>query len=176
MAKTIEDIRNDLIHVIGEKAEKFGFSRIAGQLEGLLLFTNQPMSLDEMAERLEVSKGSVSTNIRLLERWKVVRKVYHKGARKNFYEIRGNIWDIETEIMSTVVKDEIERVKSLMLNCETDLKAIQGTTKEENEEIVFLKQRFSEIKEYIESAEHILNLLLKQGEITPAVVKKITIS
>jgi DNA-binding transcriptional regulator GbsR (MarR family) len=176
MAKTIEDIRNDLIHVIGEKAEKFGFSRIAGQLEGLLLFTNQPMSLDEMAERLEVSKGSVSTNIRLLERWKVVRKVYHKGARKNFYEIRGNIWDIETEIMSTIVKDEIERVKSLMSNCETDLNEIQGTTKEENDEISFLKQRFSEINEYIESAEHILNLLLKQGDITPAVVKKITIS
>ena len=176
MAKTIEDIRNDLIHVIGEKAEKFGFSRIAGQLEGLLLFTNQPMSLDEMAERLEVSKGSVSTNIRLLERWKVVRKVYHKGARKNFYEIRGNIWEIETEIMSTIVKDEIERVKSLMSNCETDLNMIQGTTKEESEDVAFLKQRFSEINEYIESAEHILNLLLKQGEITPAVVKKITIS
>jgi len=176
MAKTIEDIRNDLIHVIGEKAEKFGFSRIAGQLEGLLLFTNQPMSLDEMAERLEVSKGSVSMNIRLLERWKVVRKVYHRGARKNFYEIRGNIWEIETEIMSTIVKDEIERVKSLMSNCETDLNTIQGATEEENEEIAFLQQRFSEINEYIESAEHILNLLLKQGEITPAVVKKITIS
>ena len=176
MAKTIEDIRNDLIHVIGEKAEKFGFSRIAGQLEGLLLFTNQPMSLDEMAERLEVSKGSVSTNIRLLERWKVVRKVYHKGARKNFYEIRGNIWEIETEIMSAIVKDEIERVKSLMSNCETDLNAIQGTTEEESEEVAFLQQRFSEINEYIESAEHILNLLLRQGEITPAVVKKITIS
>lgn len=176
MAKTIEDIRNDLIHVIGEKAEKFGFSRIAGQLEGLLLFTNKPMSLDEMAERLEVSKGSVSTNIRLLERWKVVRKVYHRGARKNFYEIRGNIWDIETEIMSTIVKDEIERVKSLMSNCKTDLNAIQGTTEEENAEISFLQQRFSEINEYIESAEHILSLLLKQGKITPAVVKKITIS
>ena len=176
MAKTLEDIRNDLIHVIGEKAEKFGFSRIAGQLEGLLLFTNQPMSRDEMAERLEVSKGSVSTNIRLLERWKVVRKVYHKGARKNFYEIRGNIWDIETEIMSTIVKDEVERVKSLMANSETDLNAIRGATEEENEEIAFLQQRFSEINEYIESAEHVLNLLLKQGEITPAVVKKITIS
>ena len=176
MIKTIEDIRNDLIHVVGEKAEKFGFSRIAGQLEGLLLFTNQPMSLDEMAERLEVSKGSVSTNIRLLERWKVVRKVYHRGARKNFYEIRGNIWEIETEIMSSLVKDEIERVKSLMSTSETDLNAIQGTTEEENEDISFLQQKFSEINEYIESAEYILNLFLKQGEITPTVVKKITIS
>lgn len=176
MKKSIEDVRNDLINTIGEKAEKFGFSRIAGQLEGLLLFSRQPMSLDEMAERLEVSKGSVSTNIRLLERWKVVKKAYHRGARKNFYEIRGSIWEIETEIMSTIVKDEVERVKRIMSNSENDLKKIKGKNTEENEEIAFLEQRFSEINEYIDSAEYILNLFLKQGEISPAVIKKVTIS
>lgn len=176
MAKTIEDVRNNFIHVIGEKAEKFGFSRIAGQLEGLLLFSNRPMSLDEMAERLEVSKGSVSTNIRFLERFKVVRKVYHKGARRNFYEIRGNIWEIETEILSTFAKDEMEKVKRLMATSETDLSEIKGKTAAEKKEIEFLKLRFSEIDEYIQSMEHILNLLLKQGRISPAVVKKITIN
>jgi len=176
MKKVIEDVRNDLINAIGEKAEKFGFSRIAGQLEGLLLFSRQPMSLDEMAERLEVSKGSVSTNIRLLERWKVVKKVYHRGARKNYYEIRGSIWEIETEIMSTIVKDEVERVKRIFSNSGDDLKKIKGQNNEESEDIQFLEQRFSEIDEYIESAEYLLNLFLKQGEISPAVVKKITIS
>jgi len=176
MKKVIEDVRNDLINAIGEKAEKFGFSRIAGQLEGLLLFSRQPMSLDEMAERLEVSKGSVSTNIRLLERWKVVKKVYHSGARKNYYEIRGSIWEIETEIMSTIVKDEVERVKRIFSNSGDDLKKIKEQNNEESEDIQFLEQRFSEIDEYIESAEYLLNLFLKQGEISPAVVKKITIS
>ena len=39
MDKSVEDIRNDLINVIGERAEKFGFSRIAGQLEGLLILS-----------------------------------------------------------------------------------------------------------------------------------------
>jgi DNA-binding transcriptional regulator GbsR (MarR family) len=176
MAKTIEDIRNDFIHITGEKAEKFGFSRIAGQLEGLLLFSNQPMSLDEMADRLEVSKGSVSTNIRLLERFKVVRKVYHKGARKNFYEIRGNISEIETEVLSTIAKDEIERTKRIMAKVKTDLNTVKGKSAEEKEEIAFINRRFSELEEYMESAEYLLNLLLKQGEITPAVVKKISIS
>lgn len=176
MKKDIEDIRNDLINAIGEKAEKFGFSRIAGQLEGLLLFSRGPMSLDEMAERLEVSKGSVSTNIRFLERLKVARKVYHRGARKNYYEIRGSIWEIETEIMSTLVKDEIEKAKNVIARGEKDLKNVSSGTEEENEEISFLGQRFSELNEYIESAEYLLNLFLKQGEITPTVVKKITIS
>ncbi len=176
MYKTINDIQNDLINVIGEKAEKFGFSRIAGQLEGLLIFSNHPMSLDEMAARLEVSKGSVSTNIRILERWKIVKKVYHRGARKNFYEIRGSIWEIETEIMSTIVKDEIEKIKNTISRSAVDLNLIKQETKEEGENISFLKQRFDEINEYIESVEYLLNLLLKQGKITPAIVKKITIS
>ena len=43
--------------------------------------------LDDIAEWLEVSKPSVSTNIRLLERWKVVRRVFNRGDRKNYYEI-----------------------------------------------------------------------------------------
>ena len=176
MAKTIEDIRNDFIHIVGEKTEKFGFSRIAGQLEGLLLLSNQPMSLDEMAERLEVSKGSVSSNIRLLERFKVVRKVYNKGARKNFYEIRGSISEIETEALSTIAKDEIERMKRIMAKVKADLNAVKGKSAEEKEEIAFIKRRFSEMEEYVESIEYFLNLLLKQGEITPAVVKKISIS
>ena len=176
MVKTIEDIRNDFIHIVGEKAEKFGFSRIAGQLEGLLLFSNQPMSLDEMADRLEVSKGSVSTNIRLLERFKVVRKAYNTGARKNFYEIRGNISEIETEVLSTIAKDEIEKMKRIMAKSKADLKAVKGKSVEEKEEIAFIKLRFSEIEAYMESMEYLLNLLLKQGQITPAVVKKISIS
>ena len=107
MKKTLDDVRNELIDSIGERAEKFGFPRCAGQLEGLLFLSNRPMSLDEMADRLEVSKASVSTNIRFLERWKVARRVYHRGERKNFYEIAGDIWEIETEIVSTIMKDEI---------------------------------------------------------------------
>jgi HTH-type transcriptional regulator, glycine betaine synthesis regulator len=176
MVKTIEDIRNDFLHIIGEKAEKFGFSRIAGKLEGLLLFSNHPMSLDEMADRLEVSKGSVSTNIRFLERFKVVRKVYNKGDRKNLYEIRGSISEIETEVLSTIAKDEIERTKRIMEKSKADLNVVKGKSAEEKEEIAFIKRRFSEMEEYIESVEYFLNLLLKQGEITPAVVKKISIS
>ena len=176
MKKDIEDIRNELIHLIGEKAERFGFSRIAGQLEGLLLFSKDPMSLDEMAQRLEVSKASVSTNIRILEQWKVVKKVYHKGERKNFYAIRGSIWEIETEVMSTIAKDEIVRVKQILSNSNRDLGNLTGGSKEDQEEIEFLNDRFSEIDEYIESMEHLLNLFLKQGEISPAVVKKVHIS
>ena len=63
-----------------------------------------------------------------------------------------------------------------MAKVKTDLNTVKGKSAEEKEEIAFINRRFSELEEYMESAEYLLNLLLKQGEITPAVVKKISIS
>ena len=176
MVKTVDDIRNDVIDTIGEKAEKFGFSRIAGQLEGLLYLSQQPLSLDDMASRLEVSKASISTNIRLLERWKVVKRVYNKGTRKNFYQLRGRIWEIETELAKTVAREEIERVRSLIRESVGDLKAIRARSKEDKAQVEFMRERFEELEEYVGAGEHLLELLLQKGEITPAVVKKIRIT
>ena len=176
MRKTVEDIRNEVIHTIGEKAEKFGFSRIAGQLEGLLYLSPEPLSLDDMASRLEVSKASVSTNIRVLERWKIVKRVYHKGARKNLYQIRGTIWEIETEIAKTIAREELERFKSLITHSVDDLEAIEPDSEDDKGQVDFLRERFEEIEEYVSAGEHLLELLLRQGDITPAVVKKIKIS
>jgi len=67
-------------------AESLGINRVAGQLYVLLFFSSRPLCLDEMTERLKISKGHVSTNIRALERWQAVRKVWVKGSRKDYYE------------------------------------------------------------------------------------------
>ena len=176
MEKTTEDLRNELIDEIGEKAERFGLPRIAGQLQGLLYFTNRALSLDEMSVMLEVSKASVSTNIRLLERWKVVRRVYQRGDRKNFYEIRGNIWEIESEFVSTIMKDELKRFKSRMARNSQELAMIHPESEEEKSDVEFLKGRFFEMEEYIDAVDHILSVLTQKGKITPAIIKKIKIA
>jgi len=176
MKKTVEDIHNDIIHTIGERAEKFGFSRIAGQLQGLLFISPEPLSLDDMAGKLEVSKASVSTNIRLLERWRVVKRVYHKGARKNFYQFRGTIWEIETEIAKTIARDELERAKTQLAECVDDLEAVEPDSEEERRQVDYMRERIGELEEHVEAGEHLLELFLKKGEITPAVVKQIEIT
>ena len=176
MTKTLEDVRNELIDEAGEKAEKFGFPRVAGQLKGLLLLTMGPLSLDEMAARLEVSKASISTNIRLLERWKVVRRVYNRGERKNYYEISGSIWDIETEILSTIMQEEMARFRRLIDSSDEALRSNKPRSKRDKEELKYVRERFDEIKEYLEAADYFIKQLTKKGKITPAVIKKIKIT
>lgn len=61
-------------------------SKVGGQMYALLFLTRSPMSLDEIVEVMKLSKGNVSINIRLLEKYGLVRKVWVKGTRKDYYE------------------------------------------------------------------------------------------
>lgn len=172
MKQTVEDIRNDLIDTIGEISERYGLTRVAGLLEGLLLLSREPLSLDDMAERLEVSKGSVSTNVRLLERWKAVRRVFNRGDRKNYYELRGDLWEIETEIVTTIFKEELERFADHLARWERGLAEVEQGDPDEK---AFLAKRLEEMHEYLDAARHVLSLLLREGKVTPATIKKIQI-
>ena len=84
--KSLVEARDNFIESAGRTTQGFGLGRIIGQLYALLFFSPRPLSLDEMAEELSVSKGSVSTNIRELEKWGAVKQVWVKGSRKDFYE------------------------------------------------------------------------------------------
>ncbi|MFH1093832.1 MAG: hypothetical protein V1739_06740 [Candidatus Omnitrophota bacterium] len=86
MREQFNAIIDELVDGGSNFAASLGINRVAGQLYVLLFLSEKPMSLDEMMEKLRVSKGYVSTNIRALERWQAVRKVWVKGTRKDFYE------------------------------------------------------------------------------------------
>ena len=173
--RTVDDIRNEWVDAVGQEAERFGFPRIAAELKALLLLSREPMSLTEMAGRLEVSKATVSANIRILERWKLVRRVYHRGERQNFYEIRGHMWEIETEIASTILRDELTETKALVSRSLEALDSVEAPTPEDGQDVQFLKERFAEALEYIGAGEYLLNLFLERGQITPAILKTVKI-
>ena len=172
MRKTVEDVQNEFIDTMGEASDWLGVTRIAGLLKGLLFVAREPLSLDDMAEQLEVSKASVSTNIRLLERWKLVRRVFNRGDRKNYYELRGRLWEIETEIVTTILRDELERFTENLDRWKRDLAEAED---EDSDGKAFLLGRFEEIAEYLEAGRHVLTLLTREGKVTPAVIKKIQI-
>ena len=70
--------------------EQDGGPRIAGRIAALLLLSADALALDEIAERLQASKASVSTNARLLERWGLVERSSHLGDRRDYYRARSD--------------------------------------------------------------------------------------
>src|SRR5687767_1846148 len=88
----------EFIEDLGVFYEAQGMPRIGGRICGLLVLATRPLSLEEMAETLSVSRASVSTNARLLERNGTVIRVGRPGDRRDYYEISRASWEgyIET--------------------------------------------------------------------------------
>ena len=75
------------IERMGLAVEEEGLPRIAGRLMGLIMLEGGPFSFDELAERLQVSRASVSTNTRLLEARGVIERVSRPGERQLYYRV-----------------------------------------------------------------------------------------
>ncbi len=75
------------IEQMGVLCEYDNMSRISGRMLGLLLVEEGAFSLRELAERLQVSRGSVSTNARALTEMGVIERVARPGDRQDYYQL-----------------------------------------------------------------------------------------
>lgn len=103
------------IERLGLYFEDFGLPRIGGRLLGLLLITDRPLSLEEVASALQISRGSVSTNARLVVAAGLVERVAFPGNRRDYYAFSERAWDavIETDAkgvttLHTLATDALE--------------------------------------------------------------------
>ena len=76
---------------MGIRFERDGMPRIAGQMLGLLLVSRDPQSLDEIATAVQVSKASVSSNARLLERMGLIVRSARPGDRRDYYSVAADV-------------------------------------------------------------------------------------
>lgn len=136
------------IEEIGLYHEQQGVSRIAGRILGLLMVTEGTLSAEQIASALQVSLGSVSTNIRLLLRSGHVEKKSITGDRVTYYIYSENA--LERELLAS-----IERVLSLKKTLE---KGAQIQTVSDNGTV---SQRFVDLEKgieyYLESLNELLN-------------------
>lgn len=73
-------------------------SQLQGRIFALLYLEPDPMSLDEIAAELQQSKSNISTTIRGLIEWHLVRRVSMPGSRKDYYEAATDFWRVMQEI------------------------------------------------------------------------------
>lgn len=86
------------VEALGLFFEDAGIPRIGGRLLGLLLLAEGPLSLDEVARTLGVSRASVSTNSRLLIVAGMVERVSLPGDRRDYYQFAPHGWEAAVQV------------------------------------------------------------------------------
>ena len=157
MADSAQDpIRERFIHEVGELAGSLGLSRSVGQLYALLYMSRDPVCLDEMAEACEMSKGNASINVRELERWGAVRRVYVRGDRKDYYEPNRDI----PQIVISRMKDGLGRRLTTLESAIADATShVEGMVDPEQKK--FYNQRLKEVRKLHGSLQRVVGNLDK---------------
>ena len=83
---------SQFIEGTGMLMEKYGMPRIGGRILGLLMLDNTPLSLDDIAGMLGVSRASVSTNVRMTEMAGIAERVSRPGDRRDYYVGTDDLW------------------------------------------------------------------------------------
>jgi DNA-binding transcriptional regulator GbsR (MarR family) len=91
-AGVLSEEKARFVESMGRYFEQFGISRIGGRILGLLMLAEEPLSLDDMATTLSVSRASISTNIRLLTASGLAQLVTKTGDRRDYYRFTDDAW------------------------------------------------------------------------------------
>jgi DNA-binding transcriptional regulator GbsR (MarR family) len=109
-------VHESMLDGLSQLADYFGFSKVMGQLYGALLLSSEPLSLDDLMERLSISKANVSMNLRTLEHMGMVRQVWLRGksGRRKYYEAETDFIQIITNILAGREMRDVDRALSVM--------------------------------------------------------------
>jgi DNA-binding transcriptional regulator GbsR (MarR family) len=118
--RPLSDEAQTFVESMGVYFERYALPRIGGRLLGLLLVADRPLSLDDLAGILSVSRASVSTNMRLVLAIGLAELVTHPGDRRDYYQFTHDAWE-----RSIVI--DMEGIQALRRLAERGVDAIESS-------------------------------------------------
>lgn len=158
MKSKLSEAQDIFLGGINQICGKFGLNNIMAQLYALLYLNNAPLSLDDMVERLKISKASASVNIRELENYGAVRRVWVKGSRKDYYQAETDIAKVIMDRVKSMAKGRLVELDNMLDATYRTLSSIEASGKEEQDRIEVFRQRLETLKSFQKKAKILYNL------------------
>ena len=92
----------------GEMGARWGVNRSVAQIHALLWLSGRAMHAEEISETLGIARSNASTSLDELQSYGLVTLVHAIGDRRNYYEAKGDTWDVVQTIVDARKKREID--------------------------------------------------------------------
>lgn len=101
----------------GEMGIHWGVNRTAAQVHALLFLSSRPLNAAEIAEILSVARSNVSTSLRELQAWRIVRTVPLLGDRRQHFESMKDPWEMFRVILEERKRRELDPTIRVVQEC-----------------------------------------------------------
>lgn len=161
LAAKLSKTRLDLIEAAGRLCQMVGMPRSTGQIYGLLYLSPRAVTLDEIADLLEISKASASTGTRQLLAVHAIRQVWKPGDRKDYFESVPELREVLRSIYQSFFRPKLSksrgRIDLLLETLEQEKKS--GVI--DREEYQFCRERLVQMSSLQGKVEKVLPLAEK---------------
>lgn len=141
MSEPLDQLHFRFVEEAGLTTQALGYGRTLGQIFGELYLSPDPLTLDQLTERLEVSKGGASMAVRKLEQWGAVRKVWVKGDRKDYLEARDEFGVIVRKALLDTAAERMRHVGALLKEAEQLLEKKNDQVHDDPKRIAFYRKQ-----------------------------------
>lgn len=101
----------------GEMGSRWGVNRTVAQIHALLYLSQAPLNAETISETLGVARSNVSTSLKELQSWGLVKVVHEMGDRRDFFESHKDVWDIFMIILEERKRRELDPTMTILREC-----------------------------------------------------------
>ena len=128
----------------GEMGTRWGTNRTVAQIQALLYLSPRPLRADEIVDLLSVARSNVSTSIRELQSYGLVKMTHVLGDRRDYFESPHDVWELFRIIIEQRKQRELNPTLSMLRTCAAEVE-------QEKETDPVTKERIRNMLKFVES-------------------------
>ena len=160
----------------GDMGTRWGTNRTVAQIQALLYLSPEPLRADQIVDALSVARSNVSTSIRELQSYQLVRMTHVLGDRRDYFESLHDVWELFRVIIEQRKQRELNPTLSMLRTAAEEVELEKETdpvTKERIRNMLAFVETTSDWYEQISDIpSSTLTKLMKLGKSITKLVKK----
>jgi len=146
----------------GEMGTRWGTNRTVAQIQALLYLSPRPLRADEIVDLLSVARSNVSTSVRELQSYGLVKMTHMLGDRRDYFESLSDVWELFRVIIEQRKQRELNPTLSMLRKV-----AVEVVDEDQTDKIT--KDRITNMLQFVETTNSWYEKI--QGVPTPALQK-----
>ena len=126
----------------GEMGTRWGINRTVAQIHALLYISQTPLNAEQIAETLGVARSNVSTSLKELQGWGIVKLVHLAGDKRDHFDSMKEVWEMFRVVLDERKRREIDPTLALLRECIAEAEKDKATDEYTEERLKALRDFF----------------------------------
>ena len=140
--KTLTPVQQKFILHWGRMGTQWGINRTVAQIHALLYLSPQPIGRGNDCGNPGGGRSNVSTSLRELEGWGIIKSAHVLGDRREHYESLHDVWELFRIVLDARKQREMDPTLALLRDCVAEAKESKGEDSVTRERLAGLLEFF----------------------------------